>query len=263
MRRIRTTAAAGLMPLALLVLPVGASAATTVGSNLLGTANAWPSPNVSSAPRAQPPGVTLPLTTPSAGVIVQIQVKHGGSGADPGSYGFRVLNGGPSGASANYTTNGAPAELPDFPWPANDTAGTRLFIPSLGVVAKGIPIAAGERLGVVRIGGTGQGAILKSNSSGATLNQVLAVHNSGQLIYDTTVPNELLVQYRIEPDADRDGFGDETQDRCPTNAGIQTACPAAASPAKKCKRKRKKKGSRAAGAAKKKKRCKRKRKKKR
>src|SRR5262249_55804628 len=29
----------------------------------------------------------------------------------------------------------------------------------------------------------------------------------------------------VEPDADGDGFGDETQDGCPTNASIQTACP--------------------------------------
>lgn len=29
----------------------------------------------------------------------------------------------------------------------------------------------------------------------------------------------------LEPDADRDGFGDETQDKCPTNASTQGACP--------------------------------------
>ncbi len=29
----------------------------------------------------------------------------------------------------------------------------------------------------------------------------------------------------VEPDADNDGFGDETQDLCPQSAAIQTACP--------------------------------------
>jgi hypothetical protein len=29
----------------------------------------------------------------------------------------------------------------------------------------------------------------------------------------------------VEPDADRDGFGDETQDQCPTNAALQGPCP--------------------------------------
>jgi hypothetical protein len=33
----------------------------------------------------------------------------------------------------------------------------------------------------------------------------------------------------LEPDADHDGFGDETQDQCPTNASTQGACPVIAS----------------------------------
>ena len=49
----------------------------------------------------------------------------------------------------------------------------------------------------------------------------------------------------LEPDADRDGFGDETQDQCPTNAATQGPCPqaAAATPKgedRKCKHLRKK-----------------------
>lgn len=35
----------------------------------------------------------------------------------------------------------------------------------------------------------------------------------------------LSVAARLEADADRDGFGDESQDGCPTNAAVQTACP--------------------------------------
>ena len=34
------------------------------------------------------------------------------------------------------------------------------------------------------------------------------------------------VSASVEPDADRDGFGDETQDGCPTDASTQGACPA-------------------------------------
>jgi len=37
----------------------------------------------------------------------------------------------------------------------------------------------------------------------------------------------------VEPDSDRDGFGDETQDQCPTNATIQGPCPR--SPPPTCK----------------------------
>src|SRR5262249_38293584 len=40
----------------------------------------------------------------------------------------------------------------------------------------------------------------------------------------TEVTEELLVQADIEPDADHDGFGDETQDQCPTQASTQGPC---------------------------------------
>jgi hypothetical protein len=39
---------------------------------------------------------------------------------------------------------------------------------------------------------------------------------------------ELLVQASIEPDADGDGFGDETQDQCPSQATTQGPCDATA-----------------------------------
>jgi hypothetical protein len=35
---------------------------------------------------------------------------------------------------------------------------------------------------------------------------------------------ELLVQAVVEPDADKDGFGDETQDKCPTQATTSGVC---------------------------------------
>jgi hypothetical protein len=38
------------------------------------------------------------------------------------------------------------------------------------------------------------------------------------------VTEELLVAASIEPDADGDGFGDETQDACPSQAGTQGQC---------------------------------------
>jgi hypothetical protein len=59
----------------------------------------------------------------------------------------------------------------------------------------------------------------------------------------------------VEPDADRDGFGDESQDKCASNASVQGACPP-----KKCKKK-KSKAKKGASAAKKQK-CKKKKRKK-
>ena len=40
----------------------------------------------------------------------------------------------------------------------------------------------------------------------------------------TEAANELMVAATIEPDADRDGFGDETQDQCPRQATTQGPC---------------------------------------
>jgi hypothetical protein len=42
----------------------------------------------------------------------------------------------------------------------------------------------------------------------------------------------------LEPDADHDGFGDESQDACPTNGSAQSTCPV--TPKRKCKKHRKK-----------------------
>lgn len=73
----------------------------------------------------------------------------------------------------------------------------------------------------------------------------------------SAVNAEVLLRARVEPDADGDGFGDETQDKCPSNVTTQKACAV-----KKCKKK-KGKGKSAASAKKKKKKCKRKKRKKR
>ena len=51
--------------------------------------------------------------------------------------------------------------------------------------------------------------------------------------------NEWLVQATVESDADHDGYGDVTQDQCPTNASTHGACPllpATSTPKKKCKK---------------------------
>ena len=51
--------------------------------------------------------------------------------------------------------------------------------------------------------------------------------------------NRWNIEASLEPDADHDGFGDETQDQCPTNAATQGPCPV--TPVKsKCKHKKKK-----------------------
>jgi hypothetical protein len=51
-------------------------------------------------------------------------------------------------------------------------------------------------------------------------------------------PWRVNAQAIVEPDADHDGFGDESQDQCPTNAATQGPCPVAPVEKKKCKHKK-------------------------
>jgi hypothetical protein len=228
-----------------------ASAAENFGSNLDAAATTGPAINTSSVQTTQVTGVTQPLVPANPGVITLILVRHGPSGADPGTYGFRVL----TGSTPNFTATGAPSELPDFAWPANDTPGVTSFVPTLGGIAKGIPIPAGGHLGIVRSGGTsGQGAQIGAfgTTPGGVLHAAPAVHNSGPLGYTNNGNSELLLRYSVEPDADGDGYGDQTQDLCPAQAGTQGACVAPAKTTKKKKKKCKKRKKKPAAAAKKK-----------
>jgi hypothetical protein len=101
------------------------------------------------------------------------------------------------------------------------------------------PIIAGDRLswytgtaGITNtyVDATGQCAFLTAG----------ALHTPGTTeLYSTTNCNMniTLLSGTIEPDADGDGFGDETQDRCATDATAQGACPVAKTVAKKkCKK---------------------------
>jgi len=45
----------------------------------------------------------------------------------------------------------------------------------------------------------------------------------------------ILIAANVEPDSDRDGYGDETQDQCPANATIQGPCPSPPAPPPTCK----------------------------
>jgi hypothetical protein len=48
---------------------------------------------------------------------------------------------------------------------------------------------------------------------------------STQTTTDLLSGRRILIAANVEPDSDRDGFGDETQDQCPTNATTHGPCP--------------------------------------
>lgn len=88
-----------------------------------------------------------------------------------------------------------------------------------------IPVQAGDRLGLFEGGAVGP---LLCETPGLS---VLAGFEGGPGV-GTTVPFvEIPTEARVpvvavvEPDADNDGYGDETQDKCPQLASVQTECP--------------------------------------
>ena len=128
----------------------------------------------------------------------------------------------------------SPTSSPDpndqtTPWPTSAGTGPTVTIPPAEEprnpdhrVRWRLPVKKGQHL-----------AIDASKSLQATVNdsgeqvqlRVCAAAGGGQRragLHELT--GELLVAATIEPDADGDGFGDETQDKCPTQATTQGAC---------------------------------------
>ena len=127
--------------------------------------------------------------------------------------------------------------------------------PGLNVIPARVPIAAGDFIGTWGDPGTQRCNFVPLENRMESFD---GPEPQPPEPFSTNAFNGVIVDLsaQLEPDADRDGFGDETQDQCPTNASTQGACPTA--PAKKkCKKKKKGKGKAAA-----KKKCKKKKKKK-
>ena len=89
-------------------------------------------------------------------------------------------------------------------------------------VAGRIPVTAGQHLAV----DGSQNLAATYDSSGSKFSYVYAPPLvAGQAVAGlNAVTGELLVAATIEPDADKDGFGDETQDGCPSDGSTQGSC---------------------------------------
>ena len=89
-----------------------------------------------------------------------------------------------------------------------------------------LPIAAGDRLGLF---GAGDVGTLVCDAPVTAADKVGFFTGSppvGALTPFAEVAKQRLpVVAAIEPDADGDGYGDETQDFCPQSAAVQIACP--------------------------------------
>ena len=235
-----------------MVAPAGAGASTTIGADL--SVDPVQACGAGTGEFCNFTSLNLPSGAPDtgspvAGILVSVRVRSAGAATDLTLRVLRqntitpseFLNVGPDEAivpvTADATTEGHITER----------AGLHM------------PVAVGDRLGVGYVKPASFFSVLGNHAAascyfrqGAGLDHPVGTERgySGGCL-------EPLLQGTVEPDADGDLYGDESQDLCPGNAALQTACPVPAQPQpkkKKCKKAKKK----SAAAAKKK--CKKKKK---
>jgi hypothetical protein len=158
-------------------------------------------------------GNTMPIAAPTSGIITQWKVSSSIPAAFPQT--LKVLR--VSGPATVLIVGEATGSVAG----GSNTFNTR------------IPVQAGDRLGLF---GTSQEVLGTPVGNLYCLlpgpeNQVGGFPGAGGGP-GTSVPYAVIeaearfpVSAVIEPDADNDGFGDETQDKCPQSATTQAACP--------------------------------------
>ena len=208
MRLKLTTAAVTAVTCISLLGAAGASASTEAGSKCQGNTGGGGNTFVGTSNAAG-----LPATIPVAGVITRWTFNV--VTIPPSTYSaslkifrrtgtpkqFQVIADSGS-ASLNGGLNSFPTRIPVQSGDLIGTFGTQMGSPFTIVCSTGNP---GDKA-----------AVLEGNPSvGSTATEL----GEGTAI-------QVPITVSVEPDADNDGFGDETQDLCPTSAAIQAiACP--------------------------------------
>ena len=195
--RPRALALAGL--LAALGPAAAARAATTVGSDLSSTPTASVCASSCTAFGVSSSSGDPVAVAPFSGVIVGWAVR---SASPTATLTLRTLR--PVSGTSSY----APVRTGD---PQSIPAGVSKY-------GARIPVSAGDIIGIDASGGAKLFAPSTTFAS-KVFNPPLPSNNPS-----ATWPDELLLNADIEHDADGDGYGDETQDLCPTDASRHTAC---------------------------------------
>jgi hypothetical protein len=205
MRSKLVSAAAGAALAILLLGASSASAATEVGNSCVGDrANQEDAP---SATIVQLSSTTNPgsVSVSVAGVITKWKVNvvpyPGGI-----SEKLKVLR---STGGNSFTTVGE--------------STTQAIVGGQNTFDTRIPVQPGDRLGAY----SSLAAIYceSSSSPGDVLGVAPDTPLGATASYKELPNGQVAISAIVEPDTDNDGFGDETQDLCPQNAAVQTACP--------------------------------------
>jgi hypothetical protein len=207
MRKVYGVLTAAVMAASMAFAPT-AGAATEIGNNCAGMN---PLAGISLVQISQAPGAGLPLTAPTAGVVTKWKVNVG----------FPLPPGFIFAQKMKVMRSTGPKQF--------QTVGESSFeamVAGVNTYETRVPIQAGDRLGT--FGSAPFGGLACPTTSEADVLGVKAgdIGPGGSAEYEEAKELQLALSAVIEPDGDGDGFGDETQDKCPQSAALQEACPA-------------------------------------
>ena len=204
----------------LLLVPSAAGAATNFGSRLIqDPTNAscmltGPCSIVSFIHPSDPDGDPYSGGAPVDGVITKFRIRAYAS--EPSQVTFRLADIAASGDKKS--AEATPAGIgPTLTISASGEGETPIV-----EVGGRLPVKKGQHLAI----DSGPAVVAVYDSSGSKFSYVFAppLAEGGGPRGSSEPTGELLVAATIEPDADGDGFGDETQDRCPSQAATQGDC---------------------------------------
>lgn len=218
--------AALLATIASLTAAAASPAAVTIGSNLTAT------PNSTGCGFGSFNAVDFPCMTSQADLLSSHTAAGGLTAPIDGVIvRWRVLSGTPD---PNLT--GVKMRLRAFRGnamgPAGDLVTLPLGEPGLHTYPTRLSIGSGGQIGVETLLTNKNMASVSAPIEHAEPGLGTIVYRSGGILEGEIRPpfyvqenRELLLNADMEPDADRDGYGDETQDSCPSDATTRGACP--------------------------------------
>ncbi len=195
----------GLATALVLLAAQPAAAATEVGNKCIGNTSTSEYTLIS---LANAPGDPLPARAPGGGVVTR--------------WTFNVVPI-PSGILSQtlkvFRSTGAPGQ---FQVVGESTPSP--IASGLNTFSTRIPVQAGDFFG---ISGAPANVFCETGNAGEVIGAIPGNPTTGSPANVAIEANELQlpITAAIEPDADNDGYGDETQDKCPQSAAFQTECP--------------------------------------
>jgi Thrombospondin type 3 repeat/RTX calcium-binding nonapeptide repeat (4 copies) len=196
----------GALALALLAAPIAHATTTTIGSDLTATPTGLQGAGDDGTTFVQTEIYTHPVTTPD-GVIVRWRIKTAAD-SNQGTFKLRVIR--PFDAT-QYEAVGTSSPHTSAPAGGTEVFDTRL------------PVSSGDYVGVDLAGI----AVWRKTGLGADASDMAwspPLPDGDASAPDALHPDEGVEYFYnadVEPDADNDAFGDDTQDNCPGVANVR------------------------------------------